>query len=272
MSKKIVILYSGGLDSYMMYQYAMKTKPDYEIICVYYNHGHKAGKQEMKYLPAFVKIMNIDWLEENYKLYGENNLIIPGRNLAFVTLAACKFLPNEIWIGSLKGEDYELATDKNAKFKELANSTLNYVLSPYIQENIKIVAPFQEIGFDKSKLIQWAIDNGIELETLINDTKSCYSEFDQPCGECFQCLKRWALFGYYGKKENYIKQPNTTDFGKEFITTLLESKLGIKNKFKTEFVDYNETILSFILSHIQENENEYDSYIINLAKEIKNAK
>ena len=60
---KITILYSGGLDSTILYAYAKVNYPDAEISCVWFHHGHSAAIQEEAVLPSFVKVRRMEWLQ-----------------------------------------------------------------------------------------------------------------------------------------------------------------------------------------------------------------
>jgi len=226
---KISVLYSGGLDSRIMHHMAKIKYPNAEITATYFKHGQPNEAREVNGLPAFVDIKQIDWLGGDkqpvaQKGRREGAIMIPGRNLLFATAIACQELPNEIWIGALQGETHEKGTDKNYTFLSKMNETLGYVLGPF-QENITGVFPLADAGLDKLGEVKWALENGLTKEDLL-DTRSCHSGETERCGECIQCVKRWAVFGECGFSETYDLDPLESDFGKKFIYDLVNCALG----------------------------------------------
>lgn len=227
MSKSIVILYSSGLDSFIMKKLAEKTYPDADIKCIYFKHGAPSETQELWYLPADVEVRCLDWLnDERTPVSKKSNplvgpIYIPGRNMIFALLAACQDLPDEIWLGPLVDECNDLATDKNEIFREKCNDIMNYVLSPF-KEEIKLVFPFVERGWRKIECVKWALENGVTKEVLL-DTVSCsFHDGEKACGECFQCLKRRLVFLNCGIDvvESYT-DPLENDFGQKIIEEIL---------------------------------------------------
>ena len=200
---KIVILYSGGLDSTLMYRYAQVTHPDAEVIAVYFAHGVDAEKHELDRLPSYVQVRRIDWLDDkikpvaNRKKTGFGPIYIPGRNMIFFNLAACIYLPDEVWMGALWDEDDPEATDKNKTFEQLASGTASYVLSPFI-DNVKLRMPFVENEWCKKELVGWALQNGFTSEEILHTTSCYYTDGQRGCGKCVQCLKRHLVMFYNG--------------------------------------------------------------------------
>src|SRR5690625_80518 len=137
---KIVILYSGGLDSYIMKRYAELKYPNAELKFIYYKHGAESEEKEISLLPEYVEIRSIDWLGDKIRPKAKKEdpfagaIYIPGRNLVFSVLAACQELPDEIWLGVLADENNEGATDKNSKFAGATSNLLSYVLSPFLDD------------------------------------------------------------------------------------------------------------------------------------------
>ncbi|MCK5020085.1 MAG: 7-cyano-7-deazaguanine synthase [Candidatus Peribacteraceae bacterium] len=211
--KKITILYSGGLDSYLMYHWAKIHQPTAEVECIFYQHGQESEQAEIDVLPDFVKVRKIDWLGKDIQPVAKKSdpfagaIYIPGRNLVFGVLAACQSLPDEIWMGTVWDEDNQQATDKNDRFKTVTSSLISYVLSPFT-DAVEIKFPFVEAEMTKEDLVRWALTNGITKEQLINDTVSCWNQVDdKPCGACKQCTKRMLVFGLNGFSEPYNIHP-----------------------------------------------------------------
>lgn len=196
---KITVLYSGGLDSFILYAMAKKEYPDAEVSGVYFQHGCESEEAEISSLPKFVSLRKVDWLSEEIKPLAKKSdpfasaIYIPGRNLVFSVLAACQDLPDEIWMGTMFDEDNEQGTDKNETFREMTSQLLDYVLSPF-KDSIKLRFPFVEKKFSKLDSVRWALVNGISKEELMFTTSCWHNKSGKGCGKCKQCLKRMLVF------------------------------------------------------------------------------
>lgn len=227
MAKQIVILYSGGLDSFIMYRMAKIANPDANVTCLYFMHGADAEEAELERLPDYVTIRHIDWLDDKIRPKAKDSMpivgavYIPGRNLVFAVLAACIDLPDEIWLGAMADENNKHATDKNEYFREETSKLLSYVLEPFIPSGVKIVFPFVERNMNKFKSVEWALENGITKKELASTTSCWYNNEDGPCGECIQCLKRWLVFSFHNIPERYRVYPLNSKKQREIIARYL---------------------------------------------------
>lgn len=225
---KIVILYSGGLDSFLLYNYAKIEYPDDEVVCLYFRHGADSEESEISRLPNFVQVRTVEWLNETIRPLAKKddpfagNIYIPGRNLVFSVLAATQELPDEIWMGTVWDEDNEKATDKNEKFRNETSSLLSYVLSPFL-DSVKIRFPFVENSWTKEHCVAWALRNNISKNEIVN-TVSCWHHDGQNCGHCKQCFKRKLIFLLTGLTEDYKQDPINSEYGKGLIKQYLEAK------------------------------------------------
>lgn len=207
----IVLLYSGGLDSRIMAHYAKVKYPKAEVKCLYYAHGAPAEQNEISTLPDFVEVRRLDWLTPEKGPVAKATdpaagaIYIPGRNMVFATLAACQELPDQIWLGALKDEQHEQATDKNQTFADLAGETLEYVLSPFLKGSLFIRAPLAEMKWTKLSSLEWALTNGLSAEEVLK-TVSCYGPHGKPCGNCRACIKRAVNFGAAGLYEEHVDE------------------------------------------------------------------
>lgn len=224
---KIVILYSGGLDSFILKKYAENMYPYDEVKCLYYAHGAESESQEIKRLPSFVEVRKIDWLGDKIHPVAKlddpfaGSIYIPGRNLVFSVLAASQELANEIWMGTVWDEDNPGATDKNETFRNDTGKLLTYVLSPFIKD-VQIRFPFVELEWTKDHCVNWALKNGVLIESL-KSTVSCWHHDGLPCGRCKQCFKRWFIFFLNGFEEKYKEEPIFSKYGKEMIKMYLDA-------------------------------------------------
>ena len=194
----------------------------------------------------------------------EGKIMIPGRNLVMTVLGACKFLPDEVWLGALYGENHSKGTDKNDTFLEKSTDVLNYVIGPFLENSLTVKFPFVDAKLDKLGVLRWALANGISQDEILF-SRSCHNPNHHACGNCIQCVKRWAIFGEMGFTENYAEPPYKSEFGKKFIYDMLMCELG-KDDYYADFT--RAEVLPYMLSHIANNESEYPQEIVNLAKKV----
>lgn len=173
---KKVLLYSGGLDSYII---SRLWKPDVKL---YFDYGIPQNVEEMKHLPSDVIIKKInlsDYMQDD----GLNT--IPLRNLLFSAMAVN--YGDVIAIGGLKSD---LHYDKKPDFAEKTTKLFNSVLEKERQpKSVKIVVPFAE--YTKTDLICAFFEDGGILQELDENSWSCHTpENGKPCGHCQACKAR----------------------------------------------------------------------------------
>lgn len=238
---KILILYSGGLDSLIMKEYAYKTYPEAEVISVYFDIGHDYAYKEKAALPKDVVVHDMSWFQALGVGKDGNNtgsIFIPGRNLMFIVNAACKYLPDEIWLGALLGEIHDKATDKNFEFLSKLQDTLNYVLSPF-KDEIKVRFPLVDAGWDKLAATEWALQNGMEKQVL--KSSSCMSGEEGNCGTCPVCLRRFGIFAQLGIAETYNTHPMDCLDHYPMMIEMVQTEMAINEDVVNEtMVHYDE--------------------------------
>jgi hypothetical protein len=228
---KISILYSGGLDSFLLWQLALRYKkdnPDTVLNAVWYDIGQGYVEQEEKCIPFFVDKRKIDWLgevkgynksEERGRLNGP--IYIPGRNAILSMLTASIYLSDEVWLGTTAGETDEQAYDKNFQFLEKANNLSSYIFQGF--GNAKIRFPFAEMKLNKTEMISDALDNNVHPE-MIKKTWSCHRFGEKPCGECVNCFRRFHAFQQNGLSEEYEKYPPQSKMYVEHMKKLVSGE------------------------------------------------
>lgn len=226
---KIVISYSGGLDSLILSKYAEIKYPEAEVIKVFWDIGQPYLHKELKALPPDVQVKKLDWLRSENDLKSKEsatgNIYIPGRNLVLAVLASTQYLPDQVWMGALKGEDHVGATDKNQEFLDKTTDTLSYVLSPF-DVAPKIRFPFVEEGWNKLNIIEWALNNTNLTYDDLKKTSSCLSgEGDGECGVCHVCVRRYGIFrqlNYEPRNELIYSTPQAISL----IRAMIEDQLS----------------------------------------------
>lgn len=194
--EKRVLLYSGGLDSFIA---AKLLKPD---ILVYIKTGCRYEKKELKKLKLVEKELGwkIKYVDGSFlKTFEQDNGHIPLRNLFFTQIAS--LYGDVVYLIGLKGE---LSKDKNLKFKDKTNKLLNYLFNDKMDKNskkIRIELPFKSLT--KTELIRLYLNNGFKEEDLEKYTVSCYHEKYNACGKCNACFRRWVAETLNGIERKY---------------------------------------------------------------------
>jgi len=197
MKKTGIILLSGGLDSYISLDIAIKQINIKTALT--FNYGQKAFEDELFSSKKMCKLYNIKQeiielpflkkITKNALTEKKNNnfndvpsIWIPNRNGLFLNIAACfcdKYKFDYIVFGANK-EEARHFPDNSEDFINLADQ---YLTKATIQKP-KVIAPC--LQFDKIQIINYAIDNNLDLRII----KSCYDSKKhnkKHCGMCKSC-------------------------------------------------------------------------------------
>lgn len=230
--REVVILYSGGLDSFTMREVA-KTRPvETNYKYVYFDIGQEYAEKEIKSLPSDVQIHKVDWLKKDTELIAKEgsssgNIIIPGRNATLANLAASIYTPDEIWMGALLGEMHDGSTDKNWGFVRKINELFHHVYAPF-NKVPQVVFPLAHLGFNKLTATQWLIKQGITPETIMA-TSSCLKDSKIPCGRCVVCARRKGIFHQCGFAEEYETDPFLSKENLGMMLEMFSFEAGVTN-------------------------------------------
>ena len=147
---KKVLLYSGGMDSWLISQI---WKPD---VLLYVNINGRYNKQEMSHLPEDVVIENLDLSK-----WERPDKIIPLRNLYLIMLASN--YGDKICLGATAGDR---VLDKSFTFAEKTTDLLRYLYSPQwwnpTQRDIEVCLDFKDKT--KTEILQMYLDQGGSIE------------------------------------------------------------------------------------------------------------
>lgn len=181
---KKVLLYSGGLDSWLIDKL---WKPDVKL---YVHIGTPNSEQEVKRLPDDVVVHNLDIAKFEMP---EKNYLLPLRNLFFVELAS--YYGDVICLGATGSSTHY---DKNNTFAKYAEQVINYLWSEsHPDKSVKIVMPFR--NWSKADMLREYVKQGGDLKTAWESSFSCYTPVNgKPCMHCTSCVKRINAFKEVG--------------------------------------------------------------------------
>ena len=201
----VLVVYSGGLDSYTLLNKAMKKFDRVEAIT--FNYGQKHNK-EIEYaksncaelnikhevvnldleniLSGSALVGDIDIPEGNYDKEKMKQTIVPNRNMIMISVAASLVIKNDteyLWYAAHSG-DHEIYPDCRPEFIDKMAAVLE--ICDY--HKIKFEAPFQNLS--KNEIVATGLSMGLDY----SKTWTCYEGKEKPCGKCSACLERALSF------------------------------------------------------------------------------
>lgn len=205
---KVVVIYSGGMDSFTVLHRAIKT--GHEVLAVSFNYGQRHNKEldyarrvcaEAGVVHDVVDITAMQSLMSNSSLmansdedipeghYAAENMkstVVPNRNMILISLAigyAVNEGASEVWYGAHSG-DHTIYPDCRPEFVEAMQAVS--LLANF--EPVKVVAPY--LYDDKIVILRDGLDMGLDY----GQTWTCYNGREKACGKCGSCVERLEAF------------------------------------------------------------------------------
>lgn len=206
MTEKVVVIYSGGMDSFTVLNRALKDGK--EVYALTFDYGQRHVK-EIEYATNVCKELgvehkiidisainqllagssltdDIDIPEGHYEDDNMKSTVVPNRNMILISLAvgyAVSKGASQVYYGAHSG-DHAIYPDCRPEFVEKMNDVCqiaNYeavsIYSPYLkQDKIAILADGLSMGLDYGK--SW----------------TCYNGREKACGKCGSCIERLEAF------------------------------------------------------------------------------
>ena len=206
MPNKVVVIYSGGMDSFTVLHKAVKAGHD--VYALSFNYGQRHVKelecaakvcQELGIKHKIVDISAINQLlagssltddidipEGHYAADNMKSTVVPNRNMILLSLAvgyAVSIGASQVYYGAHSG-DHFIYPDCRPEFVQkmhdvcqIANYDAVDIVSPYLsQTKIEILADGIAMGLDYAK------------------TWTCYNGREKACGKCGSCQERLEAF------------------------------------------------------------------------------
>jgi len=224
--RELCILYSGGLDSTIMWYYA-EAQGITDKMALWVDIGQPYREKEYnaaRRAPFPVMVIQMPNVVPLQNEHGAGitlqQQVIPGRNLLFVTLAGC-LLFKRVWMGALDGEMHGQISsrDKSPEFLHMASGLLSYTLKKFLPE-VRVEAPFRHMT--KAEVVRWALAHNVPREVLLK-TSTCYHPTLSRCGECGTCFKRWIAFTLNGIQETYSRPPWENEYAIRTTQAMVEA-------------------------------------------------
>jgi 7-cyano-7-deazaguanine synthase len=205
---KVVVIYSGGMDSFTVLHRAIKA--GHEVLAVSFNYGQRHSKEldyaqrvcaEAGVVHDVVDITAMQSLMSNSSLmansdddipeghYAADNMkstVVPNRNMILISLAigyAVNEGASEVWYGAHSG-DHTIYPDCRPEFVEAMQDVS--LLANF--DPVKVVAPY--LYDDKIVILKDGLAMGLDYAK----TWTCYNGREKACGKCGSCVERLEAF------------------------------------------------------------------------------
>ncbi|MCA2655581.1 7-cyano-7-deazaguanine synthase QueC [Microcystis sp. M061S2] len=226
MTKKAIILLSGGLDSATTAAIALAA--GYQLIALSFRYGqrHERELAAAKKIANFLEIKEHHLIEVNLSLWGGSALTdqsiaipqeginpdiipityVPGRNTVFISIALSLAEAREaeaIYLG-INAVDYSGYPDCRPEYLEAFQTLANLSSKAGLEGKApQLIAPL--VMDSKVDIVRRAVSLGVPIA----DTWSCYQGEVEPCGLCDSCrIRDQALIeaGYPELATSFLKQ------------------------------------------------------------------
>lgn len=206
MTEKVVVIYSGGMDSFTVLNRALKDGK--EVFALSFDYGQKHVK-ELTYAADVCKSLNvkhkiidisainellagssltddIDIPEGHYEADNMKSTVVPNRNMILLSLAvgyAVSVEASQVYYGAHSG-DHAIYPDCRPEFVmkmndvcQIANYEPVEIFSPYLHES-------------KTDILT----DGLKMGLDYSQTWTCYNGREKACGKCGACEERLEAF------------------------------------------------------------------------------
>ncbi|MCE2572544.1 7-cyano-7-deazaguanine synthase QueC [Motilimonas eburnea] len=213
MSKKVVVIYSGGMDSYTVLNKAIQQ--GHEVYALTFNYGQRHVK-EVQVASDYCqrqginhKVVDISAINEliggssltsdiaipegDYDKANMTSTVVPNRNMILLSMAigyAVSIKAEQVMYGA-HGGDHDIYPDCRPEFVKRMNDVA--LIANY--EPIEIVTPYLTVS--KNDILQDGLSMGLDYQY----TWTCYNGREKACGQCGACKERLAAFASQGKTD-----------------------------------------------------------------------
>ncbi|WP_295716333.1 7-cyano-7-deazaguanine synthase QueC [uncultured Halovibrio sp.] len=207
---RIVVIYSGGMDSYTLLHRALAEGWHVHALSFDYGQRHareldcaRAVTRELGIDHEVVDITSIQSLlagsaltdsepvpEGHYEEATMKATVVPNRNMILLSLAighAVSRGAEAVWYGA-HGGDHAIYPDCRPEFIE----QMDRVARVANYEAVRVAAPFMH--FTKGQIL----GEGLAMDLDYSRTWTCYNGRTRACGRCGACTERLEAFAAHG--------------------------------------------------------------------------
>jgi 7-cyano-7-deazaguanine synthase in queuosine biosynthesis len=202
--RPILLPLSGGMDSLVAYEKALKITEDVRAFFVllntpYSKYEHKAVKK----LQIPYELIDLSSWPARWKPYKTRwQHILPLRNLLIIMSIAERVgdRPGSIWLAATDGEIPPSRGDKSMRFFDATNRLLETL-------PIRHRLEFPLRHETKTDLVTWWIQQNLDVDRLLTTITCQQPVKGKPCGVCHACFNRWVALANNGLAEDTVLNP-----------------------------------------------------------------
>lgn len=206
MTEKVVVIYSGGMDSFTVLNRAIHDGK--EVYALSFDYGQKHVKElecaasvckSLKVEHKIIDISSINQLlagssltdnieipEGHYEAESMKSTVVPNRNMILLSLAvgyAVSVKASQVYYGAHSG-DHAIYPDCRPEFVMRMNDVCQ--IANY--EPVEIFSPYLTVT--KTDILT----DGIKMGLDYSHTWTCYNGREKACGKCGACQERLEAF------------------------------------------------------------------------------
>lgn len=206
MSAKVVVIYSGGMDSFTVLNKAVQQ--GYDVHAVSFNYGQRHSKEllfaksvcdKLQLEHKIVDISSINQLiggsaltdniavpEGHYEEESMKTTVVPNRNMIMLSMAvgyAVSIEAEAVYFGAHSG-DHAIYPDCRTEFVDAMNEVCK--IANY--QAVEIRAPY--LALSKIDILREGLSLGLDYK----ETWTCYNGEEKACGRCGACQERLEAF------------------------------------------------------------------------------
>jgi 7-cyano-7-deazaguanine synthase len=206
MSNKVVVIFSGGMDSFTVLNRALKDGK--EVYALTFDYGQKHVKEiacaskvctQLGVAHKVIDISAINQLlagssltddieipEGHYEAESMKSTVVPNRNMILLSLAvgyAVSVNASQVYYGAHSG-DHAIYPDCRPEFVMKMNDVCK--IANY--EAVEIFSPYLTVT--KTDILT----DGLKMGLSYDDTWTCYNGREKACGKCGACQERLEAF------------------------------------------------------------------------------
>ncbi|RUO46049.1 7-cyano-7-deazaguanine synthase QueC [Pseudidiomarina donghaiensis] len=203
---KVVVIYSGGMDSFTVLNHAIHAGHD--VYALSFNYGQRHVREldaaakicdslKLSHKIVDITAMNslmagssltsdIDIPEGHYEAESMQSTVVPNRNMILLSLAigyAVSIDAEAVYYGAHSG-DHAIYPDCRPEFVEKMNAVS--LIANY--QPVRIEVPF--LHNNKAEILAAGLAMGLDY----SQTWTCYNGRDKACGKCGACIERLEAF------------------------------------------------------------------------------
>jgi 7-cyano-7-deazaguanine synthase len=206
MTNKVVVIFSGGMDSFTVLNRALKDGK--QVYALSFDYGQRHVKELIcasnvcKKLNVAHKIIDISAINEllagssltddidipegHYEAENMKSTIVPNRNMILLSLAvgyAVSVKASQVYYGAHSG-DHAIYPDCRPEFVQKMNDVCQ--IANY--DAVEIFSPY--LNVNKTAILTDGLAMGLDY----SDTWTCYNGREKACGKCGACQERLEAF------------------------------------------------------------------------------